>query len=102
MKKLFTSENRMIVYNMKNLLRGEGIETLVKNEFSGGGIGDLPAFDTWPELWVEDTLEARAQSVLRQLAQASEREAWFCRRCGEANEAAFGVCWQCGHGDETD
>ena len=39
MKKVFTHENRMIVYNMKNLLQGEGIELVMKNEFTGWGIG---------------------------------------------------------------
>ena len=42
MKKVFTHENRMIVYNMNNLLQGEGIETVMKNEFSGGGVDVLP------------------------------------------------------------
>ena len=96
MKKLFTHENRMIVYNVKNLLQGEGIEALVRNEFSGGGVGDLPAFDTWPELWVEDAQVARAQAVLRQVAQADERATWYCGACGEFNEAAFELCWNCG------
>ena len=35
MNKVFTHENRMIVYNMRNLLQGEGIETIVRNEFAG-------------------------------------------------------------------
>ena len=100
MKKLFTHENRMIVYNMKNLLQGQGIDTLVKNEFSGGGVGDLPAFDTWPELWVDDRHLAQAQSVLQQVAQADERQAWNCPACGEFNEAAFELCWSCGESEE--
>lgn len=96
MKKLFTHENRMIVYNVKNLLQGEGIDSLLKNEFSGGAVGDLPAFDTWPELWVDDAQMARAQAVLQQIAEPGEGEAWFCQDCGEANEAGFGICWNCG------
>jgi len=32
MKKVFTHENRMIVYNMRNLLQGEGIETLIMSK----------------------------------------------------------------------
>ena len=91
----------MMVYNLKNLLQGEGIETLVKNEFSGGGVGDLPAFDTWPELWVDDARLVQAQSVLRQLDQSGKREAWYCRACGEFNEAAFELCWHCGEDEEA-
>ncbi len=57
MKKGFTHENSMIVFNMKNVLQGEGIETVVVNEFASGGAGDLSAFDTWPELWIEDEVK---------------------------------------------
>jgi membrane protease subunit (stomatin/prohibitin family) len=102
MKKVFTNENRMIVYNMKNLLQGEGIDAQLKNEFSGGGVGDLPAFDTWPELWVDDARLAQAQSVLRQAAQASPGEAWLCRGCGETNDAGFCICWNCGQSIEQE
>jgi len=96
MKKVFTHENRMIVYNMKNLLRAEGIDALLKNEFSGGAVGDLPAFDTWPELWVDDARAESAQSVLRAAAQSIPGQAWTCRACGETSEAGFAVCWNCG------
>ena len=34
MKKVYTHENHMIVFNMKNVLQGEGIETVVINEFA--------------------------------------------------------------------
>jgi len=102
MKKVFTHENRLIVYNMMNLLRGEGIGTLLKNEYAGGGVGDLPAFDTWPELWVDETQLARARSVLRDAAQVDDGACWLCRGCGESNDAEFGICWNCGHGYEKD
>lgn len=95
MKKAFTHENRMIVYNMKNLLQGEGIDALLKNEFSGGGAGDLPAFDIWPEIWVDDAHFLQAQSVLRKAAQSSPGEDWLCSGCGETNDAGFAICWNC-------
>jgi hypothetical protein len=101
MKKVFTHENRMIVYNMKNLLQGEGIDTVMKNEFSGGGVGDLPAFDIWPEIWIRDEAQfVKAQSILHGVTDASETEAWFCRGCQESNDAAFGLCWNCGRSYE--
>ncbi len=96
MKKVFTCENRMILFNMKNLLEAEGIEIVVVNEFSGGGVGDLPAFDTWPELWVRDEdQETQAQSILRDVASTDEAEPWICRGCREANDANMGICWNC-------
>src|SRR5210317_1265428 len=102
MKKAYTHENRMIVYNMKNLLQSEGIEALLKNEFSGGGVGDLPAFDIWPELWVEDERLEQAQTILQQAAQPSPGVAWACRDCGETNEADFYLCWKCGQSIEAE
>ena len=100
MKKLFSHENRMLVFNLKNLLRDAGIDSLVKNEFSGGAVGDLAPFDTWPELWVNDSDFARAQSVLQGIEQAGEGAPWYCSGCGEHNEASFEICWSCGRGND--
>ncbi len=87
----------MILFNVNNLLKEAGIETVVRNEYVGGGVGDLPAFDTWPELWLEDEgrLE-QAQAVLRQLDLESRDDEWFCRACHEPNHESFQICWRCG------
>ena len=101
MKKVYTHENRMIVFNMKNVLQGEGIETVVVNEFAGGGAGDLPAFDTWPELWIEDESKlSRAQAIVKDILAGAETDGWFCGKCGEKNDAPFRICWNCGHACE--
>lgn len=96
MKKIFTHENRMILYNVRNVLDSEGIGTRVVNEFAAGGAGDLPTFDTWPELWLEDDSRfEQASQILRGILDENPAEAWFCRSCGEQNEASFRVCWNC-------
>ena len=101
MKKVFTHENRMIVYNMRNLLQSEGIETLMKNEFTGGGVGELPAFDTWPEVWVRDAAQAElAESILGEVIHANATGDWLCIGCQETNDAAFRICWNCGKSHE--
>lgn len=101
MKKVFTHENRMILYNLKNLLQAEGIETVVVNEFSGGGVGDLAAFDTWPELWLEDDERfAEAEAIVHDVMHGKHQQDWFCRGCQERNDAAFRVCWNCGRAFE--
>jgi len=92
MEKVFTHENRMIVYNMRNLLQGEGIETVMKNEFSGGGVGDLPAFDT--------SQAELALSILDDVTHSAASEDWFCNGCRETNDAAFRLCWNCGQSHE--
>lgn len=101
MKKVFTHENRMILYNLKNLMRAEGIETLVVNEFAAGGVGDLAAFDTWPELWVEDEARfAQAEAIVQDVMFRHNRQDWFCRGCQEKNDASFEICWNCGRAFE--
>ena len=98
MKKVYTHENRMIVFNMKNVLQEAGIETVVVNEFAAGGAGDLATFDTWPELWIEDESKlAQAQAIVQEILTDDMNEVRFCRKCGEQNEAPFQVCWNCGN-----
>lgn len=101
MLKIFTHENRMIVFNLKNLLRGEGIETVVVNEFAAGGVGDLAAFDTWPELWLEDESKlSQAQAIVQDFLHEPVGDVWFCRGCQEQNDASFEICWKCGRSFE--
>ena len=101
MRKVFTHENRMIVFNIKNLLQAAGIETVVRNEFAAGGVGELSTFDTWPELWLEDDSRfVEVETILRDVMDEDNRRAWFCRGCHEQNDAAFRICWNCGRAFE--
>ena len=101
MKKLYTNENRMIIFNLKNVLQEKGIESSVINEYSAGGAGDLATFDTWPELWVTDDHRfGEAESILQKIVFDDEDDYWYCRGCQEKNGAAFEVCWQCGRPGE--
>ncbi len=97
MKKLYVHENRMIIFNLKNVLEDEGIAVVVMNEFASGGVGDLATFDTWPELWVEDESQfERAESILGNILSNSRDDYWYCRGCQEKNDASFELCWNCG------
>ncbi len=101
MKKILSNENRMIVYNLKNVLQGEGIETHVVNDFAAGGAGGLATFDTWPELWLDDdTQQAQAQEIIDGILHSNEKDSWFCRACQEKNASSFKLCWNCGGGYE--
>ena len=101
MRKLFSHENRIIVFNLRNVLEGEGIDTHVVNEFAAGGAGDLPTFDTWPELWLEDeTCIDEAEAILREILEQRPGSEWYCRGCQELNDGAFQVCWKCGRASE--
>ena len=92
---IYSHENAMVATNIKNLLELDGISVQLKNEFAAGAAGDLSAFDTWIELWVDPKQKLKAMNVINQAEHNANKE-WFCRKCKEANNASFEVCWQCG------
>ena len=101
MKKLYTHENRMITYNLKNVLHDSGIASQIRNEYASGGIGDLAAFETWPELWVVESDQfVKAQAILDGIVSGRSGPDWYCRGCQEKNDASFELCWNCGRAYE--
>ncbi len=95
MKLVYTNENRFLVFNVQNILQNAGIKNALKNEFIGGGAGDLSPFDTWLELWVEkDADYKRAMELINDLEKPNSFE-WTCSKCNERNSASFEICWQC-------
>ncbi len=97
MKKLYTNENRMIIFNLKNVLEAEGIDCSVINEFASGGAGDLATFDTWPELWINDENQfEKAREIMQRIVFGQADDYWYCPVCREKNGAAFELCWNCG------
>lgn len=98
MKLVYTHENKLLVENAKNILFEEGIECVLRNEYASGGIGDLAPTEAWPEVWIlDEENEARAKSIIAELANEPEGERWICENCGEENEPGFASCWQCQH-----
>lgn len=104
MRKVFAHENRLIVFHIKNLLQDQGIRCQLRNEFAAGGVGDLAPFETWPELWVAEDDLVRASTLIADLDRVGDSPVslWKCPRCGEVNEANFGVCWNCQHSRAND
>ncbi|MBB6520569.1 DUF2007 domain-containing protein [Pseudoteredinibacter isoporae] len=99
MKLLHTQENTFSLSNIQNLIEAEGISTLIKNQHLGAGSGEMPHFETWPELWVHNDADyPRAKVILDKILeqQSAPAEAWNCGACGEENDASFEICWQCG------
>lgn len=99
MKKLYSAENRLLVFHIKNLLEAEGVKVQLKNEFAGGGIGDLAPLDTWIELWVDDDEMDDAGHKLNHIIHGLEnpsKKTVICKHCSEESDAHFKVCWNCG------
>jgi hypothetical protein len=102
LKKLFSSQDAFEMQAVRSELDALSIPYMVKNEFAGGAIGELPWQDTQQEVWlVDDSWYARASKVIEAIVHKSRTtnnssEDWRCGGCGEENGSAFDVCWQCG------
>ena len=98
MKKLYSSEDRFMIQRVKETLEGNGFPCTIKNESLSGGSGELPYFDTWPEVWLLD--DNRYDEAVLLLHEQFESEGpqseWCCPACGEVNGSAFETCWKCG------
>ena len=86
-----------MVSNVQNIIEAAGINVILKNEFAGGGVGELAVFDSWLELWVHnDEDHAKAMTLLEGLYDEQGKQPWHCPVCKERNEPAFELCWKCG------
>lgn len=98
MKKLTTAESLITIRHYRNLLESEGIACQIRNEYLGSILGEVPFFETWPELWIVRDLDFDRAKQLIDGAAADESpgSAWSCPNCGEENEGQFAACWNCG------
>lgn len=99
MKRVYSSDNPLIVGHLKRVLEANHIACMIRNEFLLGGAGELPPIECWPELWVvEDSQQQKARALVESvLAMGTESgEDWRCSDCGEPLEGQFTACWACG------
>jgi hypothetical protein len=96
MKMVYTNENHFLANNAKNILEAIGIATFLKNEFSQGAVGEISAFDCWPEVWVIDDNDfEKAKTAIADADKPRSMHDWICNHCLEKNDASFEICWQC-------
>ena len=97
MKKLTSAETLVLINHYANLLEAEGIRTEVRNQHLGSVMGEIPFFETWPQLWVVNDLDYdRAKQLIESADAEAPTEPWNCSKCGEQNEWQFSACWKCG------
>ncbi len=99
MKKVFTLQNIVLAGYLRSVVEEYGISCYIKNEHLSGGVGEIPAIECWPEIWVihnRDHLPAKRliDEVLN--ADSAMIPAWRCASCGEHMEGQFTDCWKCG------
>ncbi|MDP8983853.1 MAG: DUF2007 domain-containing protein [Pseudomonadota bacterium] len=96
MKRVFRAASLLQVAHARNVLLAAGIQSELRNQYLAGALGDLPMMETWPQLYVDDTDERFALSVLARAASTPAGAPWSCPGCGETLEPQFTQCWRCG------
>ena len=105
MKLLYTTQDRLQLYNIKNKLELAGFDCHVRNEFAAGAAGDIAPIDTWPEIWLENDWQfdkAKAYLQEKLLNSNTSEQDWYCGHCGDKNPASFDSCWNCQHDANKD
>jgi hypothetical protein len=96
LKRVFRAASLLQVAHARNVLISAGIDAELRNQYLAGALGELPMLETWPQLWVDDALEAVALRALETAALPPSGAAWVCAQCGEHLEPQFTSCWRCG------
>ncbi len=96
-KKVTTASSLVTISHYKNLLVSEGIEALIKNQYLGSVMGEIPFHEAWPELWVRNDIDLdRAKQLIdSNISDESPSEPWICSKCKTENEGQFALCWRC-------
>jgi hypothetical protein len=93
---LVRADNLMIATLWQHMLNDAGIRCEVRNRYIGAAVGELPADQVAPQIWLlDDRDEARARALLDELQRPTSRPEWCCFACGELVEAQFAQCWNC-------
>ena len=96
MKRLVRADNLMIAPLWQQMLAGAGIRCDIRNRYLGAAVGELPADQVAPELWIRDDAdEPRACALLEEFRRPARLPVWRCPRCGELVEGQFFQCWNC-------
>ncbi len=81
---------------VKGLLQNSGIDCQVYGEALAGALGEIPQPETWVKVLVYEIKQRLAEQILLEYRQRKELAPdWYCSVCGEANGAAFDLCWSC-------
>jgi hypothetical protein len=97
MKKVYSHDDRFMVWQFKQRLDEKGIPCFIKNEFASGAMGELSPLDSLPEVWIgDDEWLPAVNKLVAELDALPEQKNWNCHACGEDNAGSFELCWQCG------
>lgn len=97
MRFLASADNLMIATLWQRMLEAAGIRVDVRNRYIGAAVGELPADQVAPQLWLRDARDhASALTLLAEWRAPPALPAWRCAGCDESIEGQFFQCWRCG------
>jgi hypothetical protein len=99
MIRVYRSESLPDVAHWRNILELRGVGCYIRNLYASSATGELPWFESLPELWVLDDRDAAlALRLIRdgRVDPAAGSVPWICGGCREQSEAQFTACWHCG------
>lgn len=95
MQRVFIASGISEAQLVQQMLETAGVSVQLLNAHAAGGLGELPATKTWPEVWVEHEHQwAHARSLIRDYEYASDQTV-DCTACTESNPVTFEICWNC-------
>jgi hypothetical protein len=95
-KLLTRADNLMIATLWQQMLAGAGIPCELRNLYIGAAVGELPADQVAPQIWIRDDRdEERAKTLLQEFRRPGPLPSWTCFSCGEIVEGQFFQCWNC-------
>ncbi len=98
MRLVYLAQNLPDAEFVRVILRDRGIETVLRNEYLQGALGELP-LTLQPEVWIVH--DADFELARRWVGEYEARRAapvgppWTCHHCGETNPGNFEGCWKC-------
>ena len=96
MQRLTSADNLLIATLWQRVLESAGIACEIRNRYIGGAVGELPADQVAPQIWIADARDSeRAAALIVELRNPSLLPSWRCMRCGEEVEGQFFQCWKC-------
>lgn len=96
MKLVARADNLMIATLWQRMLAAAGIRCELRNRYIGAAVGDLPADQVAPQIWVVDARDYDAAfALLEEWRRPTTAASWTCASCGERIEGQFFQCWKC-------
>ena len=97
MIRIYLAENIIEANFIKDILESHMIVAKILNQNAIGAIGEIPANQVYPEIWIHDeSRREMARDLIKDLNKTETSIDIVCSRCSEKNPENFEICWNCG------